>query len=734
MQKVLQGSNSSADERIDFTHYLKVLKQSWFKIVIFCLMVCALTILIVLQLASQYTATATLLIEAQENKAVSFQDVSGIDATQKEYYQTQFEILKSDPIAERVIENLNLTDIPEFNATLNDDGSLLDTIKGISFISSLFKDDGAKPSQEDIDEAINQGVLGAFKSNLSINPVRNTQLVQISFTSIDPKLAAKIANEVGYAYIEQNLEARLEVTKYASSWIAGRLSELQGQLDMSEKALSDYLVQEKLIDDSGIDALASQELSSLTASLSEVRDRRIEVESAYSALSTVNAKDVAAISSIPSISSHPQVVAIRAAELEAQNEVNELRKRYGEKHDKMIAALARLEAVEQRAANTTRQLINGFRKELQALRKQESLIQATIEQRRDEFQALSVKKSRYESLKREVETNRDVLNIFLSRQKETSATQDFNSTIARFAAEAKIPQAPSAPKKGLIVLLSIIASLGIGVILVFVGDAMKSTFESNKDFEDRFGLIPLGGVPQIKGNRFKKKPLDNSVLFDDNEISFSESIRSIRTSLLLNSNGNKRLAITSSLPSEGKTTISINIAMAFAKLENTLLIDCDLRKPSVAERFGLKRFQQGLSNHLVMGADLADCLYKDSQSGLTILPAGMLTSNPQELLSSTKFSDLLNTLDQMFDHIIIDTPPSLPVSDSLVIGQLTKNAIVVVKANETKHESVKKTFAKLVHHEVNIQGVVLNQISQKVASIEYGYGRYGGYGHYGKTG
>ncbi len=727
MQQIIEDKKSGSEEIIDLSHYIRVLKHSWFKISLFALMVTVLTILVVLQLTPKYTATATLLIEAQEKKAVSIQEVVGIDSTQKEYYQTQFEILKSNQIAERVIEQLKLKDLLEFNGSLDTERTIVDDIKEIPLVASLLKKEGVEKSQAEIDESIRQSVLEAFQKKLAITPVRNTQLVKISFTSEDPKLAAKVANAIGYAYIEQNLQARLDATQYASSWITSRLGELQQQLANSEQALSDYLIQEKLIDDSGIDALASQELSALTARLSEVRDRRIEVESAYSALRTTDARDIAAISAIPAISSHPQVVAIRQAELDAQNEVKELSKRYGAKHDKMIAAQARLTAVEDQALATTRQLISGFGKELQALRKQEGLIQSTIDERRGEFQDLTVKRSRYDALKREVETNRDVLNVFLQRQKETTATQDFNSTNARFTDEALVPQLPSAPKKGLIVALAFVASLGLAVVLVFIGDAMKNTIESVKNFEDKFGLIPLGGVPVVKARRFKKKPLDNSVLFDDHEISFGESIRSIRTSLMLNSRENKRIAITSSNASEGKTTVSINIAMAFAKLENVVLIDCDLRKSSIAERFGLKKFQQGLANHLMMETELVDCLYKDEKSGLTILPAGMIVTNPQELLSSPKFAELLNTLEQQFDRIVIDTPPSLPVSDSLIIGQLTKSALVVVKANETKQDAVKKTFAKLLQHQIHIEGVVINQISRKEASVEYGYGEYGNY-------
>jgi len=730
MEDELKDSNS--EDVIDFSHYTRVVIDSWLKIALFCFMVSMLSVLLVLQMTPKYTATATLLIEAQEKKAISIDEVVGFDSSQKEYYQTQYEIIQSDPIAQRVIDKLNLSDNPRFNVSLEDDGiSLSQFVKQLPIISSLLKYDefgpAPKKQYDQLDDKISQDILHDFKKSLSINPVRNTQLVKISFTAEEPELAAQIANEIGLAYIEKNLEGRLAVTKYASNWINARAAELQGQLVQSEKALSDYLVQEKLIDDSGIDALASRELANLTQSLSDVRDRRIEVESAYSALSTSNAKDVALISSIPSISSHPQVVAIRAAELQAQNEVNELRKRYGEKHDKMIAAQARLDAVKERATTTTSQLISGFRKELQALRKQESLIEATINQRRGEFQALSIKKNKYESLKRDVATNRDLLNVFLTRQKETSATKDFNSTIASVVAEARTPHYPSGTSKSLIVMATFALSFGFAIVLVIIIDAMRNTITSNADFEDRFGLIPLGSVPRVKTARFEKKALDNSVFFDEHENAFIEAIRSIRTSLMLNNPNHRRFSITSSLASEGKTTVAINIAMALSNMESTILIDGDLRKSAVAERFGLKKYQQGLNNHLMLGTDLADCLYKDEQSGLTILPAGMLTTDTQELLNSDKFAELLNTLETQFKYIIIDTPPTLPVSDSLIIGQLTQKMLLVVKANETKQDSVKKAFAKLRKHDIKIEGVVVNQISRKLASVEYGYGDYGKY-------
>ncbi|WED20646.1 polysaccharide biosynthesis tyrosine autokinase [Vibrio sp. JC009] len=721
MQQLLEDKNFAQGEMIDFARYIKVLKRSFLSILFFATLFAVITAVVVLSITPKYTATATLLIEAQEKKVVSIQEVVGIDTSQAEYYLTQFESLKSNQLAEKVIRDLKIDELVEFNTALDTEKGIIDKIKEMPFVASLLNN-----KQEDTPskEMIRQKVLKAFKENLVIFPVRKTQLVRISFTSEDPELAAKVANAVGSAYIESNLEGRISITKHASSWISSRLIELKGQLEESEKALSDFLVKEQLIDDSGIDVLASKELDNLTERIAELRDKRIETASTYDALRSSNVTDVSSLTAIPSISKHPQVIAIREAEILAENNVNELSKRYGPKHDKMKAAQAKLDAVQLQAKNTTEKLINGIGKELQAIRKQEALINQEISTRKGEFQSLTVKKSKYEALKREVETNRNVLNVFLSREKETEATSDFGASNAKIADKALVPLEPSAPKKTAIVVIAFVVSAGLAIVMVLMIELLKNTIESVKDFENRFGMIPLGCIPQIKAKRFKKRPLDHTVLFDEQEFGFSESIRSIRTSLTLSymHSDRKRLAITSSLPSEGKSTVALNLAMCMAKMENTLLIDCDLRKSAIAGRFGLKKRQQGLVDHLMKGLPLQQCLLKDEQSGLYILPAGMATANPQELLSSKQFENLLDELDELFDCIIIDTPPTLPVSDSLIIGQNADSVLLVVKANSTKLDTVKMSMGILMSHNIVVDGVIVNQLDPNVSKSEYGYG------------
>ncbi|MFM2587044.1 GumC family protein [Vibrio sp. TBV020] len=734
MQLLKTEQSSASLQLIDLGKYLILLRKNWFKIASFSLLVTALVVLIVFSMTPKFQATAILMIEAETNKAVSIEEVVGIDSTKKEYYQTQFEILKSNQIAERVIEKLNLEDLAEFNSTLKPNTSILVTLKNLPLFQAYSVQES--PTDSELRESIRQEAISTFSKQLTITPIRKTQLVKISFLSDNPQLAAQIANEVGKAYIESNVEARLAATKDASIWISNRLKELQSELLASETTLTDYLTREELIDDSGIDALASAEVSNLSERLAEVTDRRIEVESAYSSLRRGKNLDITTIASIPAISTHPQVVEIRKLQVTAEKNVRELALRYGPKHEKMLQAHAQLDSVKEQSKQLVGQLINGMGKELSSLRAQESLLSKELSRKKKEFQSLSVKKREYESLKREVETNRQVLNLFLTRQKETTATSDFQAANARFTDLARVPLSPIKPNKKLIIAMALVASFGFAVVLVFVLDAIRNTISSVKDFEERFGLVPLGGIPQVVNKRFKRENLDNSVFFDTEHLPFSESFRSIRTALTLNlmNSGKKRLAVTSSLPSEGKTTCSINLAMAFAKVENVILVDCDLRKPAVAERFGLKKYHQGLTNHLLLGTNLKECLIKDEASGLTVLPAGMLTPNPQELLSSEKFAKLLDKLEQHFDRVIVDTPPTLMVSDSMVISKLVGSIIVVLKANSTRVNSLKNTMARYISHDISIDGVIVNQVTSKTLKAEYGYGSYSKYGAYGTYG
>ncbi|WP_295891672.1 polysaccharide biosynthesis tyrosine autokinase [uncultured Vibrio sp.] len=718
MSPDLSHKNISQEQLIDLGYYFHLVKSRWLSISLFASLCTVIAAFAVMSITPTYKATATLLIESTQKNAISIEEVVGIDTSAKEYYLTQFEILKSNQVAQRVIDKLQLGANPIFNPSIEPtEPGFVDGLKEQFYSHPLVAPYFPKTEITEIDfnaaeEALNRQLLKKFKAGLTISPIRKTQLVNISFESSDPDLAATIANEVGLAFIENNLESKLLATEQATGWINQRLAELKQQLGDSEEALLDFLQQQELIDDSGIIALTSSELSNLTNRISKATDKRIETQAIYNALKNNSRTDIATISSIPLISNHPQIRDIRLAESNAEKQVSELSKRYGTKHDKMIQAQAQLRAIQERANSVVSKLINGIEKELLSAKNQEQLLKQELLNKKDEFQSLSIIKREYDALKREVDSNAKLYDLFLTRQKETSATSDFSAANARFSDYALTPEFPSKPNKKLVVAMAFVASFGFAIVIVICLDAFNSTIETARDFENKLGLLPTGTMPLIKDKKYKKAPIDSSVFNSEKFSVFNESIDSIRTSLILSLHNSKRkvLAISSSVPGEGKTTTSINLANSFAKLEKVLLIDCDFRKSSIALRFGLSTSHPGLTNILLMNASVQDSVAKIGDSNLDVLCAGMLAPNPQELLSSRKFEELLNHLESKYDRIIIDTPPILPVKDAFIVGKLTQGIILVLKANSTTKSVYQHTMMLFSKHDINVDGVVLNQV------------------------
>lgn len=713
----LKGDHQERENLVDLGYYVHLVKSRLTSIVCFTILCTAIAVLIVLSTTPTYTATSTLLIESSQKKAISIEEVVGIDTTAKEYYLTQFEILKSNQVSKRVIEKLNLVENPEFNSKLNDTStSLFDDWKAIAMNIKVIASFIGSPDDVELDQNATdvayRRVLKEFKSRLTISPIRKTQLVNISFESEDPELAAIIANEIGQAFIENSLESKLVANEQATSWINQRLTELKQQLDRSERALLDFLERQELIDDSGIIALTSSELSNLTERIARASDKRIETQALYNALKGNKNVDVSTLASISLISNHPQIRDIRQAESDAAKIVSELSKRYGPKHDKMIQANAQLKSIQNRASSLILKLINGIEKELTSAINQEKLLKNELSSKKEEFQALSVVKREYDSLKREVDTNAKLYDLFLTRQKETSATSDFSSANARFSDYALVPESPSKPNKKLVVLISFFVSTGLAIALVVIQDALNKTIENARDFENKLRMLPTGSLPIVRDKMHKNEHIALNVLKDKKFSFFKEATDSIRTSLLLSLRNEDRkvLAVSSSVPDEGKTTTSISLAYSFSKLERVLLIDCDLRKGSLATRFSVQKSQPGITNFFLTNTPIEECIVNIEEGNLDVLPSGMHVNNPQEILSSRGFKELLDDLSDRYDRIIIDTPPILPVKDAFIVGKLSKGIILVVKANSTTSSVYKHTTTLFSEHQIKIDGVILNKV------------------------
>jgi len=716
------NSPQAVEEVIDLRKYFSVINRSKWRILLLASLIAILSAFIVLNMKQVFSAKATLLIEAQQAKAVKIEEVYGMNSAQQEYYLTQFEILKSRTIAESVIERLRISEHPEY---LPKD-SIADVIKGwLPFLPSA--DDDLK-SAEQLALELREALLNQFTENLTVEPVRKTQLVNIYFESQDPKLAAAVANAIGETYIDSQLEAKMGITQKANTWLGGRLGELRQRLDDSEKAMQEFRLSEGLIDVAGVRSLGSQELERLGVELTNARSKKAQVDSFIRVINQYGKKNVDKLESLPEITAHPSVQNVKKEVVTAERKVSELSKIYGPKHPKLLAVKSELTTVQENLREQIRKLIAGIENESQTEAQNLTSLEAEMARAKGQYQDVSGKEAEYQRLQREVETNRQLFDTFMSRQKETEVAGNFDSAIARFTDRAITATEPIKPKRKLIVMLAFVAALGFGIVVAFVMESLNDTIKTTQDVESVLQQRALGIIPKL----VEKKTLAefNRTFFDNENRPFSESVRSIRTSLALLALDKplQLLVVTSSVPEEGKSTVSSNLSFAFAQLETVLLIDADMRKPTIAKRFALPAFQPGLANYLTETESLDDCIVRDEQSGVDILAAGTIPINPLELLAHPRFLALLNELKGRYTKIIIDTPPVQAVSDALMIARLADAVVMVVKADHSRSGLIQNSLAKLIQSHAKLYGVVLNDLDVKKA--ERYYGSYGYYQYY----
>ena len=710
------------EQLIDVKKLIQPIMRFKWRIITFAMLITALVVFVLLSMTPIYNASSTLLIEAEQAKAIKIDEVYGINSGQQEYYLTQFEIIKSRSIAERVFNELDLYQHPAFNQP----PSLFSQLKAsLNFIPQ----EKVAASNSDI-ALVKQKMVEGFASSINVSPVRKTQLVNISYESADAELAAIVANAVGDAYISSQLEAKLGMTNKANVWLGGRLEELRLKLDTSEQRLEQFKVENGLVDVEGVTALDAKELERLMDEIAVARSRKAQAESFLTVVQRYGATDISRLESLSEVTAHPSIQNVKRDVVIVERKVSELQQVYGPKHPKMIAANAELIAVQSNLRSQIARLVQGIEEEAQTTARKLHSLQSQFDLSKGSFQDLSSVDTHYRRLLREVDTNQQLFESFLSRQKETEVTGSFDSPVARFTDRAVVPLLPVKPNKKIIVLLAFFASLGLGVVVVLVLDALNDTVKSVDDVEKNLAQRALGFIPKAN----KKASFDdiNFAFYDKGLPMHAEAVRTIRTSLSLMAMGNNlhTIEVTSSTPNEGKTTTSMNLAFAYATMEKVLIIDADLRKSSLGLRFGLPSYQAGLANVLSGTDSLENCIVTNVKDNVDVMPAGAIPLNPQELLASGQFAQLLTELKQTYSKIIIDTPPVHAVSDALVISAHCDAVIVVVKSAHTRNEAVKLTLAKLNQARGKVFGVVLNQYNTKDA--RYNDSQYGYYQAYGQ--
>ena len=735
-----QQSLINSEEVIDLRQYWRILMSHKWGILGFSTIVTLLTVLVVFNITPVYKGTSTLLIESQQTNVVSIQEVYGLDGS-SEYLLTQFEILKSRSLARKVILKYDLLNHPAYNLPEAELPEKLQFIQSFSFrdtAAEYFPDLFPIQIEEIIEgseEVILEEMITSFLGNLTISPVRKTQLVMISFESTDAKLAADMANAVGDTYIEDNLAAKLELTVKATTWLNKQLKNQRVDLTAAEQRLQQYRERERIIGADGGLGMAEREIELVSSKLVDAKRERLELESLFNQIQEIGSKNASKLQLIPSILGHALVQNLKDVVAGVELKRSEVSNRYGKKHPKMKAINSELSRA---YSNLNRQILSIARsienRYKIALATVESL-EGSLDSTRDDMQQLSGKEYKLKELQQDVDTKRALFEQFYTRFSETNATGDLKTANARITDLASKPIDPIKPKKKLIVALAFVASFMFAVMVAFLLKALDNTIKTSIEVEAKLGEVMLGLLPLLPTTRKQPNPSYNHYL-EEPHSTYSESLRTIRTGIILSSLDNpyKTISVTSSVPGEGKTSTALGLAFSLAQVGTVLLIDADMRRPSIHKALGLIQQKTGLSNLVAQTHAMEECIHTYEQGGFDVLTCGIIPPNPSELLSSERFKELIMGLSKIYDKIVIDTAPCQAVSDALVLAPIVDAYLYVVKSEATTSHLAKNGLKRIRQVNGNIAGVVLNQVDVKKAEKYYGEDYSGYYDNYGYSG
>lgn len=796
--------SGSTFEGLDLQHYLRILRKFKIPITIFTACITALAAYYAYTATPIYSSTSILLIESQANSPITFEQLVGGETENSEYYQTQYEVLRSRGLAKRVVDKLNLWEHPEFGyteTTVELDStaarsettnivegaffSPIDSIKravGIQTDTAMSSGGGSvvidldNPSQVspamggsdalssgvDPDFANNadgaafslaltadslgsgeqltayqQGVLGNFMSRLTIEPLRKTKLVNISFQSPDPVMAAIVANTVGEEYINSYLDAKIELTTRASLWLNQRLTELKKTLDNSEDRLIAFKQENGLVDVGGsVGRLNEQELLLVTAELAQARSELSSKQSLWREVQSLQGNSDL-LGSLPAFQADRLVQSVKIDQGQAQRNLDELRNRYGDRHPRVVDAKSQLATLEVTLAGHVARVAGSVSNDYQLSQQRVAAIEAKLNVGKTEIQNIGTKTFELDALEREVETNRSIYDTFFSRITEAKSADGLEAANARISDYAVPPTFPFKPKKQLIIALAALASLILSVLMAFLYEQMDETVKGTNDVEGRLGMKLLGILPLIKGglfNKAQKLPLNPQDIPDKNR-TFKEAVNTARTAICLDDGATPRkvIVITSSVPGEGKSTASINLAYSLAQLERVLLVDADMRRPTIAKAAGFDKGIPGLSNLITQTVPANQCIVRGAFGGtFDILPSGPMPEQPLELLSSKRFEKILEQLGKHYDRIVIDSAPTQAVSDALVLAKLSDAVVYIIKSHETSIELVKRGTERLRQVNAPIAGALITQVDiDKITAYGGDYYYQGYYDYYG---
>jgi len=729
-----QGSDPAGQQpEIQLAEYWAIITKRR-RLIALCVAV-SLFIGAAISLLSRPTYKATTVLDVERDKATPF-DISSTPQPylyDQEFLPTQTKLMRSREVAERVVQRLNLLSNPEMNPQRK--------------LLSLGSSEGAKNSKEAVIRVANR-----LQSAVEVVPVRGTNLVEVSFVASSPTAAADVANAMADAYIDWNLESKFQVIGQASQFLAAQIEQLKSEIDAKERQLQAYGRLKDIVSVDPQSNVTLQKLESLNKDYAEAVSDRVTKEARYHEVSTARPDAVADTLSSGLVS-------------QLRNDQARLEREYAEKLNlfkpewpAMQQLRAQIEKGKQHLTAVVQETVAKARDVarsdyLTAQRREESL-KNVLQGQKSEAMALNTNAVEYNNLRVEVETKRALYDTLLKRNAETQITSRLRGerlSNIRIVDRALPPTSRFRPSYKLNGLVSLLLGGAIGVILAFLLEYLDRSLRTPEQVERSLQLPALGVIPSVGGGRrngrsygrrsaggLRRKTLgegDQNVVIEllpheQPRSNIAEAYRAFRTALMLSrAGGVKTIAITSSLPKEGKTTTALNLAVVLGQLgKRVAIVDADLHKPRLHEILRVSN-RTGLVSILAENVAPTDVIQKTVVPNVSIVPSGPSSPNPSGLLSSEAMRKFLQFVAMNFDYVILDTPPISPVADALLLGNAVDGVVLTVRGGHTPREHVVRVRDKLLRSDAKILGVLINNLEEQTALYGKYYAYYGaGYG------
>lgn len=722
-----QGYGPYGDEDtkpFDIYKYLRIASKYRWLIAGITLAVFLVTAVATFMTTPIFKATASIQIEREATKVIDEGDVSSKEIGGLDFYQTQAQLLQSRTLAERTAAALSLSSDPAFNQSVAP--SLVSLI--LSKLRSLVVSDApsgeAEPSSAEGDANADQTKSAArrLQSGLDVQLVRGSRIATISFSHPNPDVAQRVANGYAETFITDNLDRRFEATAYARKFLEERLAQLRSRLEESEKQLVAYADEKGIITVGENKTVVDADVEAINNKLAEARYEKMRLELVWQRVENAEGLEISEIRANETVQENRKLRSELSAQY--QQKLNVFKPSYPE----MVQLKSQISELDQQLAQAVKAVKADIKSSYEAARISVAMLEAELQKTKDTLIEQRNRSIQYNILKREVDTNRELYDGLLQRYKEIGVAGGIGTNNVSFVDKADTPRFPASPKVSRNLLLGLLGGLLLGCMAAFGLDFLDETFKVPEDLEKEIGFPVVGVVPLPKGGM----TLDDAL--KDHRSPISEAYRSLRTSLQFSTPQGlpSSLLITSSSPSEGKSTTAIGIASTLGQMGlKVLLIDSDLRKSSLHKRLKLPN-ERGLSNYLIGGIEAADTLQVTPMPNVFAITSGPLPPNPAELLSGRRMADLVKAAGDAYDIVIVDGPPIIGLADAPLLAGATQGTLLLVSANSTRKRTLRVAVRRMMVVRTNVIGMVLNKFDRREAGYGYGYGYgYSDYEYYG---